>query len=166
MSDGPVCGADFASHPPCFLFEDAEGEAGTGLTVAEILPNPALKPAATFTLRDVNELMQEQLPVAPAIAANDDPMANGDAAGSVGDDEAAPGGFGQFCIIRERNAIDDQHFNPVSISNADPPRIGEVGFPQGRAAGEDEFLLGLGPLISERQKLFECFWIDHVGGGG
>jgi hypothetical protein len=31
------------------------------------------------------------------------------------------------------------------------------------AAGKDEFFLRLGPRMSERQKLLECFLVDHVG---
>jgi hypothetical protein len=31
--------------------------------------------------------------------------------------------------------------------------------------GENKFFLRFGPLISDRQQLFECFLINHVGGG-
>ena len=31
--------------------------------------------------------------------------------------------------------------------------------------GENEFFLRFRPLISERQQLFEFFWVDHGAGG-
>jgi hypothetical protein len=85
-----VRGANFMGNPPRFVFERADGEFGARTTVAEILLNKRLKATTSFTLSDMDELVQDQLAIAPAISANDNPMADGHAARSVGDDMAGP----------------------------------------------------------------------------
>ena len=124
-----VRSADFVSNPPRFVFERADGEFGARATVAEILLNERLKATASFALSDVDELVQDQLAIAPAIGANDNPMADGRAARSVGDDMGAPRGVSELLVVRQRNSIDDQHFDPGTIPNADSMRISGVPWP-------------------------------------
>ena len=95
-----VRGADFVSNPPRFVFESADGEVGARATVAEIFLNERLKATTSFTLSDVDELVQDQLAIAPAIGANDNPMADGRPARSVGDDMGAPRGLSELLVVR------------------------------------------------------------------
>ena len=118
--------ADFVSNPPRFVFERADSEVGARVTVAEILLNERLKAATSFTLSDVDELVQDQLAIAPAIGANDNPMADGRAARSVSDDMGAPRGLSELLVVRQRNSIDDQHFDSGTIPNPDSMRISGV----------------------------------------
>ena len=124
-----VRGADFMSNPPRLVFERADGEVGARATIAEIILNKRLKATTSFTLSDVDELVQDQLAIAPAIGANDNPMADGRAATRLGDDVGAPRGLGELRVVRQRNSIDDQHFDPGTIPNSDSMRIGSLPWP-------------------------------------
>ena len=95
-----VRGADFVSNPPRFVFERADGEFGARATVAEVLLNKRLKATTSFTLSDVDELVQDQFAIAPAIGTNDNPMADGRAATRLGDDVGAPRGLGELRVVR------------------------------------------------------------------
>src|SRR6202043_4073764 len=110
-------------------FERTDGEVGARATVAEILLNERLKATTSFTLRDVDELMEDQLAIAPAIGANDNPMADGRAATSLGDDMGATRGLSQLRVVRQRNSIDDEHSYPGTIPNPDSMRIGGLPWP-------------------------------------
>jgi hypothetical protein len=114
------------SNPPRFVFERADGEVGARATVAEILLKERLKATSSFTLSDVDELVQNQLAIAPAIGANDNPMADGHAATSVSDEVFVPRGLSELLVVRQRNSIYDQHFHPGTIPNADSMRISGV----------------------------------------
>jgi hypothetical protein len=120
---GLYFGGDFAGQAARFIFKRADGEVGAGLTVGKVLPNKGLQTATSFTLRYVHQLVKEQLAIAPAIGTDDNPMADGYAARSVGDDMSAPRRLRQFLIIRQRNPIDHQHSDTVTILNACSTRI-------------------------------------------
>ena len=153
--------ANGASESACFFFERANGELGTGLTVAQILADPLFETATAFALRDVHEIVQEQFAIAPGIGANDDGIAEAYAPCIVGDYAGASRRLRQFRIVWQRNAIDNQHAHAGTIPNASPARILRLPWGQGSAAGKDEVFLCFRPLISEWQKVFECFLIDH-----
>ena len=131
----------------------------------KIVLNPLLEAAASFALRDVDKVVHEQFAVAPRFRANHDRVAEADATGVRSDDPSAPGGLSQFAVLRQRDAVDDQNPDALTILDAGPARISEVLRTEGNAVGENEFFLGFGPLISKRQKLLECFLVDHVGEG-
>jgi len=142
--------ADFASKSAGFFFETAEGELGAVVTVDKVSLNPMLEAAALFTLRDVHQLVEEQLAITPGIGPNDNRVADGDTAAGRGDDLGILRGRGQLCIVGERNSIDDQHFDTGGILHADAARIGDLPRSQGNAARENEFFLSFGPLTSKR----------------
>src|SRR5438552_2257163 len=124
-----VRSADFVSNPPRFVFERAGGEFGARVTVAEILLNKRLKATTSFTLSDVDELVQDQFAIAPAIGANNNSMADGRAARSISDDMGEPRGLSELLVVRQRNSIDHQHFHPGTIPNPDSMRIGGSPWP-------------------------------------
>jgi hypothetical protein len=53
-----VRGANFVSNPSRLVFERTDGEVGARATVAKILLNERLKATTSFTLSDVDELME------------------------------------------------------------------------------------------------------------
>ena len=116
-------GADFARSAARFVFERADGEIGAVVTVAKILLDPRLEAAASFTLRDVDEIMQKQFAVAPGIGTNDDGVAEADAPYIVGDNAGASRRLGQLRIVGQGNAINHQHSHAGTILNASPARI-------------------------------------------
>jgi len=79
-----------------------------------------------FTLRDVHQLVQQQLAITPGIGPNDNRVADGDAATGRGNDLSILRSRGQLCIVRQRNSIDDQHFDTGQILHADAARIGDL----------------------------------------
>lgn len=161
-SAGRVGGADFAGNAAGLLFERTQGEAGGSLTIDEIMPNPLLEAAASLALGDVHEIVQEQFAVTPCFRADHDRVADSDATRVLGDNMSAPNRVSQLAAFRQRDSIDDQHSNALNIPNPGQARVSHVLCTQGSAVGENEFFLRFRPLISERQKLFECFLIDHV----
>lgn len=109
------------------------------------------KAAAAFALRDVDEIMQNQLAIVPGINPNDERVTETDATCVFGNDADAFRRLGQFRNLRERNPIDDQHSDPVAILHSD--ELGVVGMPRPQwiTARENEFFLRRYPLISEGQ---------------
>lgn len=150
-STGGVRGANFAGDPACFLFEDAESEAGRGPAVEKILLNPLLQAATSLALRDMHEIVHEQFAVAPRFRAHHDGVAQSDATRFWSDDTSALGGLGQFAAFRDRNALNQQNPNPLAIHHAGPARISQVLRTERSAVGENEFFLGFCPLIGQRQ---------------
>src|SRR5207237_1724286 len=124
-----VRSADFVSNPARFVFERAGGEFGARATVAEILVNERLKATTSFTLSDVDELVQDQFAITPAIGANNNSIADGRAARSISDDMGEPRGLSELLVVRQRNSIDHQHFHPGTIPNPDSMRIGGLPWP-------------------------------------
>ena len=107
-----VRGANFAGEAASFLFEGADTEVRGAAAVDKVFGDERLESAAAFALSDVHQLMKKQLAVLPAIGADDDAVTKGDAARGVGDDLAAARGVGELLVVRERDAIDDQHAHP------------------------------------------------------
>ena len=118
--------ADFASESAGFFFETADGELGAVVTVDKVSLNPMLEAATLFTLRDVHQLVEEQLAITPGIGPNDNRVADGDAATSRRNDLGIPRCLGQVFIVRQRNPIDDQHFYTGTILHADAARIDDL----------------------------------------
>jgi hypothetical protein len=118
--------ANFAGDPPRFFFERADGEFGARLTLKKILPKVWLEAAASFALRNMSELVQDQLAITPTVATNNNAMADGHAAGRIGDYMSAARGLSQLRILRQKNTVDDQYFDPRAILNADSTRIGDL----------------------------------------
>ena len=117
---------DFASESPRFVLKKADGELGAGAAVAEILPDPLLKPAASFTLSDMHKIMQEQLTIAPGIGPNDHSMAKAYATRVVGDDSGASRSLSQLGMVGQGNPIDHQHSYFGTILDAGAARVGHV----------------------------------------
>ena len=118
--------ADFASKSAGFFFETTDGELGAVVTVVKVSLNPMLEAATLFTLRDVHQLVQEQLAITPGIGSNDNRVADGHAATSRGNDLGIPRCLGQLFIVRQRDPIDDQHFDTGTILHANAARIGDL----------------------------------------
>lgn len=119
-------GADFAGSTASLFFESAEREGGGILTIDEIIPNPLLESAASFALRDMHEIMQEQFAVAPGFGANHDAVAEADATCVRADDMPAPGGLRQWAGLRQRNPIDKENANTLAVPHPGPARISEL----------------------------------------
>ena len=101
-----VIAADFAGDAKRFLFERADSEIRTVGAVAKILADPLGQTAAAFALRNVDEIMQNQLAIVPSVDANNESVTKTDAAGVFGDDANAFRRRRQSGIFRERNSID------------------------------------------------------------
>src|SRR5439155_22003983 len=100
-----VIAADFVGDATCFFFERPDGEIRTGGAIAKILTDPFCQAAAAFALRDVDEIMQNQLAIVPGINANDERVTETDATCVFGNDADAFRRLRQFRILRERNSI-------------------------------------------------------------
>ena len=79
------------------------------MSIVEVLADPLLEAATAFALRNVNEIMQKQLTIAPEIGSNDNGMTKAYAARVVRDYAGSPRSLRQLLIIGEGNPIDDQH---------------------------------------------------------
>ena len=111
--------ADFVGDATRFFFERADSEIRTVGAVAKILADPLGKTAAAFALRDVDEIMQNQLAIVPGVDANNERVTKTDAASVFGDDADAFRRRRQFGVFRERNSIDHQHSDPGAILHSD-----------------------------------------------
>ena len=85
-----------------------------------------LEVATLFTLRDVHQLVQEQLAITPGIGPNDNRVADGHAATGRGNDLGIPRRLGQVFVVRQRDPIDDEHFDTGTILHANAARIGDL----------------------------------------
>ena len=94
--------------------------------------------------------MQKQLAIAPAIGTNDDGVTEAYAPCIVTDYSGASRRLSQFRVVRQRDAIYDQHSHAGTILNASPLRLSNLARGQGSTALEDEVFLCFRPLISER----------------
>jgi hypothetical protein len=161
LNYGRVACANLPGERARFFFESTDGELGAITTIGKIFADPLLEPTAAFALGDVNEIMQEQFAIAPAVGANDNGVAESDAPGLQSEDAGAARGFGECRIVRQRNAIDHQDPDTIAILNSRAHRILAMLWAEGRAVGENEFLLFPGPSISRGHELFECLVVDH-----
>ena len=143
-----------------FLLERADSEIRTALAIAKIARNPIFETAAAFALGDVDQIMHNELAIAPGIDPNDEGVSESNAARILGDNAGAPGGFGQVGMGRQRNTVDHEQTDPGTVLDSRPDSVFGITRVQGNTAGENKFLLRLSPLICDRQKSFECFLID------
>ena len=93
------------------------------MSIAKVSANPWLEPATLFALRDVHEIVQKQLAVAPAIVSNNDGVAEADTTRVVRDDTRALRGLRQIGIVGQRNTFDDENANSGIIPHAGEARI-------------------------------------------
>jgi hypothetical protein len=159
-----VGGADFASDSTCFFFECANREIRAVRPINQILPDPLFQPAAPFALGDMHQLVQEQFAIAPGIGSNDDGMTDRDGAARVRYDLRSARCFSQLRVFRQRHSIDGQNSDTTDIFYADLVSVGDLA-PRKRASVLENEIFNISrPLKSERQKLFECFLIEHGTG--
>jgi hypothetical protein len=114
-------------------------------------------------LRDVDEIVQKKLAVAPGVGPNDDGVAEADASRIVCEYAGASRRFRQLRIVGQRNPIHHQNSDAVVILNAGPARVCRFAYPQRRAMGENEIFLCFGPLVSKWEKVLKRFLINHAG---
>lgn len=156
--------ANFPGQAAGFIFERADTEISGGAAIHEVFADERFEPAAALALRDVHELVQEQFGVLPAIRANNDSVADGHAAGGIGNYLSVPRGVGEFLVLGERNAIDHQDADPGRILNAGPPRIGNLPGSERTAVFEDNGFLLSRPFTGKGAEAFEFFLVDHMLG--
>jgi hypothetical protein len=125
------------------------------------MTHPLFQSAHALALSDVNQIMQNQFAIVPGVSANNQSVAEPDAACVFCNDAQSSRGQSQFFIFRQRNAIDHQNANARNFVNSGLPRVGYVSRPERYAPGENKLLLHLCPLIGKRKQMFECFLIDH-----
>ena len=94
--------------------------------VDKVLPDPWFESATAFALSDVDQIVEEQFTVAPGFGANHDRVPDADATGVLGNDTSAPSDLSQFAAFRQRDPIDNQNSNALTILNTGQARIGHV----------------------------------------
>ena len=95
-----------------------ESNEGKGLTLTIRLPY--------LDKRDVDELMQEQFPVLPAVRADNNAMTDGHGLGGIRDDLSAAGGVCQLFIVGHRNAIDYKDADAGRVLDPGAPGVGDL----------------------------------------
>jgi hypothetical protein len=158
--------ANLASQAAGFVLEGANAEIRTGAAIAKIGLDKRFEPAAAFALGDVDELVQKQFPLLPAIRPNNDSVADRDTATRLGDNLSALRRLGQFLILGQRDPINHEDAHPGRILNARSPGIGELPGRQWDAVLENVGFLRFRPLKSERRQTVKFFLIDHCELGG
>jgi hypothetical protein len=84
-----------------------------------------------------------------------------DGAARVRYDLRSAGRLSQLRFFRQRHAINGQNSDTTDIFHADLASVGDLA-PRKRASVLENEILNISrPLKSERQKLFECFVINH-----
>src|SRR5437016_6811320 len=121
-----VIAANFVSDATRFFFERPSGEVRTIGAVAKILSDPLLEPAATFALRDVDEIVQNQFAIVPGVDADDKSMTKTHAARVFGQDAKAFRRLGQFQIFGKWNPIDHEDSHGGAVLDAGKFRIARV----------------------------------------
>ena len=96
------------------------------MAVEKVISNPLFETAASFALRDMDEIVQEQFAITPRFRTNDDRVTDSDATRFRGDDASAPSRVGQLAAFRQGYPIDDQHSNALNIPNTGPARVSHV----------------------------------------
>ena len=112
----------------------------------------------------MDQLMEEELAVPPAIRANDDAMADRDAAGSVGNDLGAARGFRQFLAIGKRDSVHDEDPDAGDVLHAGPSGVGHLVCGERDAVLKNVFFLAFRPLRGERGEAVEFFLVNHNWG--
>ena len=112
----------------------------------------------------MHQLVQEQFAIAPGIGSNDDGVTDRDGAAEVRYDLRSASRLSQLRFFRQRHAIDGQNSDTRDLFHADLASVGDLAPPKRTSMLENEIFNISRPLKSERQKLFECFLIDHGTG--
>ena len=108
--------------------------------------------------------MKEKLAVPPAIRANDDAVANRDAAGRVGDDLCAARGFRQFLVVGERDSAHDKDTDTGEVFHPGLTRVRRLVCGKRHAVPKNVFFLTFRPLRRERCQAVELCLINHNWG--
>ncbi len=88
-------------------------------------------------------------------------MTDRDGAAEVRYDLRSASRLSQLRFFRQRHAIDGQNSDTRDLFHADLASVGDLAPPKRASMLENEIFNISRPLKSERQKLFECFLIDH-----
>ena len=152
--------ANFVSDASGFLLERADSKIGATLTIAKIVRDPFFETAAALALGDVDQIMHNELAIAPGIDPNDEGVSESNAARILSGNARAPGGFGQLRMGRQRDTVDHEQTDPGTVMDSRPDSVRGITRVQRNTAGENKVLLRFSPLICYRQKSFECFLID------
>jgi hypothetical protein len=110
----------------------------------------------------VNELMQKQLAISPAISADDNAMANRDATRRIGDDLRVARRIRQFPVVRQRNAIDHKNPDPSRVAHASAARVRGLGGIERNAMLEDVRFLASRPGEGEGREAIKVFLVNHI----
>jgi hypothetical protein len=145
-----------------FIFKRAEAEIAGAATIREVFAHERFKAATAFALGDVNELMNQQLPVLPAIGADNYAMTDGDGFGGVRDDLGVPGCICQFFVVGHRNAVNHKDPDSSRVLNSGALGVGNLIPGQRSTVFEDVGLLAFRPLAGERGKAFEILLFNHI----
>lgn len=94
--------------------------------VDKVLLDPRLESATAFALSDVDQIVEEQFAVAPRFGANHDRVPDADTTRVLGNDLSAPSDLSEFAAFRERDPIDNQHSNALTIPDTGQTRISHV----------------------------------------
>jgi hypothetical protein len=87
-----------------------------------------------------------------------------DGAAEVRYDLRSASRLSQLRLFRQRHAINGQNSDTRDPFHADLASVGDLAPPKRASMSENEILSMPRPLKSERQKLFECFLINHGHG--
>ena len=158
-----MAGADLAGEGARFIFERAEAEIAGVATVRQVFAHERFEAAAAFALSDVDELMEEQFPVLPAVRADNNPMTNGHGPGRIRDDLSEAGGVGQLFVVGHRNAIYDEDPDAGRVLDPDAPGVGDLVLGQRNTVFKDVGLLAFRPLVRKRGEALEIFLVNHIG---
>ena len=112
LSVAGVGGTNISGNAPRFLFERTNAEFFALMPIRQIALNKRLESPASLTLRDMDQLMQNQFAIAPGIGANNDAVSERYSATGASDDLSVSGNGGEFFVFWQRDAIDNQNANP------------------------------------------------------
>ena len=102
---GNVSAANVLRDAARFFFECSGGEVRAIGPIGEIIADPLLEPAAAFALRDVDQIMQNQFPIVPGVAPNNQRVTKAHATRVFGNDAKPTRRFGQFRIFARRPIV-------------------------------------------------------------
>lgn len=119
-------GTELARNASGFFFQWTDAKAGGIKTFAKIFLNKGLEAATAFTLGDVDELMHQQLAIAPAIGPNNNSVTNTCTTRSGGNDDVSSREIREPFVFWQRKAFHDQNSDPGSIPNANLARVSGV----------------------------------------
>ena len=147
MFHGLLAGTNLAGDAASFVFERSETELSGVASIAQILTHERFQTAAAFALRDMDQLMDEQLSIMPAVGADNDRMTNRHCPAGVGNDLRELRGLGQLLVVGHRDARDYQDANAVNLLNAHAFGVGALARSERDSVFENVRFLSSGPLI-------------------